>query len=195
MGIRVEFWEVPYKGIQEAITVDFEKMQLWYEAIADKYPDDVDSSILEILQQVNIAKPLFPQIQHELLDDFVSFYLGDYCDYGPGKRSAVTASMLNIRNYQKGVQLIKQKCSSEAQKLWAYLFLGRSLVEGKVFNIVDNEYRFCLFSEAECDLLLHELNRNFDISTAEKYNSIPAIGSVIKALEKKKPTGLLITAA
>ena len=123
--------------------------------------------------------------------------MGSYCDFGgPGKiKSVPDSSALNIRNYESERRIISSSFDREILQLWDFMILGRSLAQEERYISNLDVFRFAQFNEGECRKLYSVLSNSFDVSTAEKYNKTPAIGSVIHAIKHKKWPGLLVMVA
>ena len=196
MGIRVEFWEIPQADIKRAVIDDFSRMKNWYESIGNEFPEDLDYELLENLENIVDPEHLFEEFDEHKIDELVALYIGDYCDLGHGKMSPVKGtSMLYIRHYNNDQGVIDQKCSLETRQLWNYILKGRSVTESLPFKIEDPIFRFCIFTEPECQALFEDLVSHFDTSGTVGFNNNPGIGSVIQALQNKKGEGILITVA
>ncbi|MEM8891176.1 MAG: hypothetical protein AAGD28_24575, partial [Bacteroidota bacterium] len=130
------------------------------------------------------------------IDDYGLEYLGSYCDLGPGKIKFVPdSSALNIRNYESERRIINSGFDREILQLWDFMILGRSLAQEERYISNPDVFRFAQFSEGECQKLYSALTDAFDVSTSEKFNKTPAIGSVIRAIQDKKWPGLLVIVA
>ena len=131
------------------------------------------------------------------IDNWGLEYLGSYCDFGgPGKiKSVPDSSALNIRNYESERRIISSSFDREILQLWDFMILGRSLAQEERYISNLDVFRFAQFNEGECRKLYSVLSNSFDVSTAEKYNKTPAIGSVIHAIKHKKWPGLLVMVA
>jgi hypothetical protein len=196
MGVRVQFWETPEDDIKKAISKDFEKFKVWYLSIATENPDEVNYDLLEFFERNTNPDKLFEETDHKLIDKLVGVYIGDFCDYGPGKKKTVKDStFLNIRNYESDFKVIEERCDRRVVELWNYILRGKSIVEPKNIETADSVFRYSVLSEEECQFLLLELSENFNVTTPDNFNRIPGIGSVIRAIENKKSVGLLITVA
>ncbi len=196
MGVRVQFWETPEDDIKKAIIKDFEKFKVWYLSIAEEFPDEVDYDILDFIErEINPGK-LFEKIDRKLIDELVGIYIGEFCDYGPGKMKTVKdSSCLNIRNYENDLNTIQKRCDRRVVELWGYIVKGKSMIEPRNIEIADTVFRYSVLSEEECQFLLIELSKNFDVTTPDNFNRMPGVGSVIRAIENKESMGLLITVA
>jgi hypothetical protein len=196
MGLRVEFWETPEDDIKKAIVKNFEKLKAWYLSLATEYPDDVNYDVLEFIESIANPDKLFEGADHKPMDDLVRIYIGDFCDYGPGKKKSVKDStFLNIRNYEIEFTLIEERCNQRVAQIWNYILKGKSIIESRNIEATEDVFRYSILSEEECQFLLQELSNHFDVTTPGNLNKIPAIGSVIHAIANKNSMGLLITVA
>ncbi|MFY7861935.1 MAG: hypothetical protein ACOVP5_06870 [Chitinophagales bacterium] len=196
MGVRVQFWETPEDDIKKAIIKDFEKFKVWYLSIAEEYPDDVNYDILDFIERDTTPDKLFEENDHQLIDELVGIYIGDFCDHGPGKiKSVKDSTCLYITHYQSDFNIIQKRCGRRVIELWDFILNGKSIIEIRNIEIADSVFRYTLLSEQECQFLLRELSKNFNVTTPDNFNSILGIGSVINAIKNKKSMGLLITVA
>jgi hypothetical protein len=197
MGVRVTFWEMPEDDLKKAIIKDFEMFKVWYLSIAKEYPDEVSYDLVEFIEGTTNSNKLFEEIDHKLIDELVGVYLGYFCDYVPGKINTVRDSAcINISNYERDFKLIEARCDRRVAELWNHILKGKSLGESGAVEIIDDDiFRYSVFSEEECQFLLQELSRNFDVTTPNNFDKMPAIRSVIGAIENKKSIGMLTTVA
>ncbi|MFN7495477.1 MAG: hypothetical protein ACK5RG_21335 [Cyclobacteriaceae bacterium] len=196
MGVRVQFWETPQDDIKKAIRIDFEKFKVWYLSIAAEFPDDVNYDILDFIERNTTPDKLFEEIDHKLIDELVAIYIGEFCDYGPGNKKAVKDSTcLNVRNYESDFTAIQNRCDRRVVELWNYILRGKSIMEPRNIEIANSVFRYSVLSEGECQFLLQQLSKSFNVTTPDNFNRIPGIGSVIRAIENKEGIGLLITVA
>lgn len=196
MGIRVQYWEIPKADIRKAVIDDFDQMKNWYESIGKEFPEDIDYDLLESIESILEPDKLFEELNQNKIDELIALYIGEFCDYGPGKKNEIkNTSMLNIRNYINDQKAVNEKCRPETRKFWEYILKGRSIVGSKTFNISDVVFRFCYLTESECQAFSKDLVDKFDTSHPNGFNRNPGIGSVIEAIRNKKGVGILITVA
>ena len=196
MGTRVEFWEIPKANIKRAVIDDFAQMKNCYDSIGKEFPEDIDYDLLEELERIVNPERLFEEFDPDQIDELIALYIGDYCDYGPGKVSEIQGtSMLNIRHYIDDQNAVNRKCSVATRQLWDFILIGRSIIESTKFKVADPVFRYCFLTEAECQALFQDLVNNFDTSRVIDFNRKPGIGSVIQAIRNKKGEGILITVA
>jgi len=196
MGIRIEYWEIPKSDIKKAIIEDFGEMEQWYIAVCEEFPEDIDYDLLQHFEFFTAAGKVFEQVSHETANEIALFYLGDFCDYGPGKiREIKDTGMLNIRNYISDERPIRKKCSPQTTRLWQFLLKGRSINDPEKFINSPDVYSICILSESECQHMAEDLNTQFDTTTPTGFKKYPGIGSFIDAVNHKKGTGMLVTVA
>lgn len=196
MGTRLTYSELPEGDLKQALYRDLDDFISWYESIGNRYPAEIDYELLEKLHELSNSSTQQEQNSSEFIDDWALVYLGEYCDFGPGNIKDVTdSSALNIRNYESERRIISSGFDREILQLWDFMILGRSLAQKERYISNKDIFRFAQFSEGECQKLYSVLTDSFDISTSEKFNKIPAIGSVIHAIKHKKWPGLLVKVA
>ena len=193
MGTRITFHELPEGDLKKALHRDLDDFMSWYEILGNRYPAEVDYDLLERLHELSQASVQEEEDSADFIDDWALVYLGEYCDFGPGKiKSVPESTALNIRNYESERRLISSSFDREILQLWDFMIRGRSLAQEERYISNPNAFRFAQFSEEECQKLYSLLTDSFDVSTSEKFNKIPAIGSVIHAIKHKKWPGLWV---
>ena len=196
MGIRLTFSELPEGDLKKVLYRDLDDFISWYEHLGNQYPVEIDYDLLERLYELSNSSAPEEEDASVFIDDWGLEYLGDYCDLGPGKkRSVPNSTFLNIRNYESERRIISSSFDREILQLWDFMILGRSLAQEERYISTPDDFRFAQFSEGECRKLYSVLSDAFDVSTAEKFNKTPAIGSVIRAIQDKKWPGLLVMVA
>ena len=194
MGTRLTFSELPEGDLKKVLYRDLNDFISWYEQLGNQYPVEIDYDLLERLYELSNSSAPEEEDASAFIDDWGLEYLGYYCDPGsPGKiRSLPDSTFLNLRYYESERRIISSSFDREILQLWDFMILGRSLAHEERCISNPDYFRFAQFSEEECQKLHSALTDAFDVSTPEKYNKTPAIGSVIRAIQDKKWPGLLV---
>ncbi|MEL6252474.1 MAG: hypothetical protein AAFR87_10735 [Bacteroidota bacterium] len=197
MGTRLTFSELPKDDLKKVLYRDLDDFISWYEPLGNQYPVEIDYDLLERLYELSNSSAPEESDASAFIDTWGLEYLGSYCDFGsPGKiKSVPDSTALNIRYYESERRIISSGFDREILQLWDFMILGRSLAQKERYISNPDVFRFAQFSEGECQKLHSTLADAFDVSTSEKFNKTPAIGSVIRAMQDKKWPGLLVMVA
>lgn len=196
MGVRVEYWEIPKSDIKKAIIDDLAQIKEWYESIGEEFPEDINYDVLEGLENISNPDKLFEEFDQNKIDELIALYISDFYTAGLGTKNEIKGTtMLYLQNYINEQKTVNERCNISTRQLWNYIIKGRSILESNTFNISDPIFRFCFFTESECQAILKDLEDHFNTSAPGSFNKMPGIGSVIRAIKNKKGTGILITVA
>lgn len=127
------------------------------------------------------------------MDDLVSSFLGDYCDYGAGQNLLEYAhdSFMNIRNYYECSKLFK--AGSNLSVFWNYILKGRPVGRDAMvlpFNSIDDGFRVSFLTATEVSILL----KNMETKSQSVNRYYGALNATKEALENAEfeGTGLVI---
>ena len=139
MGIRISF-HIPRDSLslKEMIESTYPEFRDWYinthEESFVEYNETLGSPQFIQFLESSATLPEFSTLTQKQVDELVSEFLGSYCDYGPAtKLKKHVGPEISPSGYKVSSSLIEKHTHEETQRIWNFLFTGRSLKNDSPF--------------------------------------------------------------
>lgn len=171
MGHRISYLMNKTATPLSAMVVDqYPAFRQWTrEAMVEFGPENRSPALLQLLEEQD-QLPARAGMEQVVLDEFVSEFVGYYCDHGPGAEwYQMVGPCMGSWRYKESSKLVEQKLDSTSVKLWNYQIQGRSLKGDQPFTTDEDDYQIGFWSYEEQQHLLNALTNQFgDLKTVRQ---------------------------
>ena len=207
MGVFVEFREARADGIASVLLGEIASLREWVTEHYTDPPAGFDAAPIELIEEVarRGSDALSPETAREAaqLDALVDLFIGDYCDWGPGRRlfPAAHRSMLYLWHYEGVLDVVEQSGSTLLVRFSRAIAEGRPVGRDPAclpYHPSDSVFRVSFLTSEEVAELsgpLEDLRRQRTRGVSER--GLAALRSASEAVSAvlERGLGLLITAA
>lgn len=203
MGIYIQFWHCHPSGLaDEFLSGPLEAFEAWCNETAADFPDDIEPTILPLLEAVQArggsALGAASEAEAIAVDRLLDTYFGMFCDQQrPDLMRAADPSLLPARHFRGmfGTSREASPCST-AFELWSFLFTGRAVGRDSSllpYRSADGVYHLAYWSAQEVMLLDDAFAADL-VSADVEARALNAARNAV-ATARRQGTGLIIQVA
>jgi len=187
-------------GLESIILKSMPQFKDWYKRCYEEYPSDFDREIIDLTDQIISAGRSVLDVNNsksaKQVDKLVDSFVGDYCDYGGGRKllKSVNTNVMKVHHYCE--QLENFDKTSTAFLFWNFILEGRPLsrnLETYPYNPSDVILRVSYVTLDEIQKLKHEFEKMNFYGDRNSIAFVTAKEAITNAYEAS--TGLVMTVA